>query len=662
MMPWCGNHVSSHSISGLMLCMAMLVGGSAFAQDPGAGRDSDAKAFGARPSVHNLSMSPDGWQVAYVAAGPGTSSMVYTYDLKSRKPSRPVLSVDGKSAQIGSCGWAGNSRLACEVFSSTVLAGAGAIYATKLIALDARDGGHMRMLTARRNSHLMYGGEIIDWMPDKDGSILMTRVGDGGLGVDQIDTRTGITRTEESPSMGAVDYIADGFGHVRIMEIMIERAGLDSGLRRYLYRDPDGSSWKTLSIYNMMTGEGFQAVAVDPNANLAYGFDKKNGRIAAYSMTLDGSATEMLVYARPDVDIDNIILLGKHRRVVGVSYVTDIRQREILADDLSGLLASFSGALPGKVGVVDASADESRMLVKAASDTDPGVYYIFDRSTHQLETFLVVRDQLEGRQLATEQPVQYPASDGVQIPGYLTLPPGKTNAKGLPAIVMPHGGPSSRDEWGFDWLAQFFAARGYAVLQPNFRGSSGYGDAWFRDQGFKAWPVAIGDVIAGGQWLVAQGADPDRLAIMGWSYGGYAALQSAVVDHDLFKAVIAVAPVTDLASLKTEHRDWSDFNLVSDMVGSGPQVEAGSPAQQADKITVPVLLFHGGLDANVSINQSRLMASRLEDAHRKVELVTWDNLDHQLQDSDARAKLLATSDKFLQDAFAAETMSAAAGQ
>src|SRR5262249_55674678 len=148
--------------------------------------------------------------------------------------------------------------------------------------------------------------------------------------------------------------------------------------------------------------------------------------------------------------------------------------------DVRALIASLGKALPGQtLSVVDSSVDESRMLIFSSSDVDPGVYYIFDRKTHQLQTFLVARSELEGVKLAHVKPMTYPAADGTPIPAYLTLPPGREAAKGLPAIVLPHGGPSDRDEWGFDWQPQFFAARGFAVLQPNFRGSSGYGDAWF---------------------------------------------------------------------------------------------------------------------------------------------------------------------------------------
>jgi dipeptidyl aminopeptidase/acylaminoacyl peptidase len=213
---------------------------------------------------------------------------------------------------------------------------------------------------------------------------------------------------------------------------------------------------------------------------------------------------------------------------------------------------------------------------------------------------------------------------------------------------MPHGGPSARDYWGFDWLSQFYASRGYAVLQPNFRGSTGYGDEFFKQNGFRSWPTAIGDVLDAGKWLVAQGiASADKLAVVGWSYGGYAALQSAVVDPGLFKAVIAVAPVTDLPELKEEHRQWSDFLVVSRQIGEGPHVREGSPALNAAKIKVPVLLFHGELDRNVLIRQSREMNDHLASAGVPHELVTWPDLDHQLEDSAVRAEMLRKSDAFL---------------
>jgi dipeptidyl aminopeptidase/acylaminoacyl peptidase len=158
-------------------------------------------------------------------------------------------------------------------------------------------------------------------------------------------------------------------------------------------------------------------------------------------------------------------------------------------------------------------------------------------------------------------------------------------------------------------------------------------------------------MLDAGRWLASQGiANPSKLAILGWSYGGYAALQSAVVEPGVFKAVVAIAPVTDLEQLKEDHRYSSDFNLVKEYVGTGPHVREGSPLMNAAKIKVPVLLFHGAMDLNVAISQSKQMAARLSAAGTKCELVTWENLDHQLEDSEARAQMLRKADAFLRQA------------
>jgi dipeptidyl aminopeptidase/acylaminoacyl peptidase len=248
------------------------------------------------------------------------------------------------------------------------------------------------------------------------------------------------------------------------------------------------------------------------------------------------------------------------------------------------------------------------------------------------------------------KPVSFPAADGTQIPGYLTLPPG-SNGKGLPSIVLPHGGPSARDEWGFDWLVQFFVARGYAVLQPNFRGSAGYGSAWFGRNGFQAWKTAVGDVNDAGRWLVSQGiADASKLAIVGWSYGGYAALQSQAVDPSLYKAVVAIAPVTDLEQLRQDARPYTSYSLVDRFIGRGDHVRAGSPAQQVGSFAAPVLLFHGTLDQNVAVIHSRKMADRLKTAGKTVNYTEFDGLDHGLADSLARTNMLKEMDSFLSSA------------
>ena len=630
-----------------------------------------AAAFGARPSVEDLSISPDGTSIAYIVPTTGQGSALNVVSLAKGAAPRLIATVAGKPDRLGSCHWVSNDRLVCAIYG-VVSASLSIVPYARIVAVNA-DGTNMKMLSAKTNSHsrgmALDGGTIVDWLPDEDGAALMSRAylpddhagshlgsSKSGLGLDWINTRTLATRSIEAPREDVAAYISDGRGSVRIMGVESNRGaaeGYASGELNYFYRRERSQEWQK---FGELVGEehnGFEPYAVDHDRNVAYGFKKKDGRRALYSVALDGSLREELLFARPDVDVSGLIRIGRRDRVVGVTYVIDFPHSTLFDPELEKLVHSLSKALPAQplLHIVDSSVDESKLLVRAGSDQDPGVYYIFDRKSRQLDTFFVVRNELEGVKLATVKPITFPAKDGTLIPGYLTLPPGVENAKDLPAIVLPHGGPDARDVWGFDWLVQFYAARGYAVLQPNYRGSSGYGDDWFRHNGFRSWPTAIGDITDGGRWLIAQGiANPNKLAIVGWSYGGYAALQSAVVEPALFKAVVAIAPVTDLQQFKEDHRDWGDFQVISKFIGDGAHMREGSPALNAARITAPVLLFHGAMDRNVLIGQSKEMADRLAAAGVKHELVSWPDLDHQLDDSSARAELLRKSDAFLRRA------------
>ena len=633
-----------------------------------------AKAFGARPRVEYVSLSPDGMSIAYVAPTTGQGSVVYVQSLAkgASLATKPILGASGKPERLGGCDWVSNQRLVCIIYGVVSGALLEPVAVSRMIAVNT-DGTKMQLLSTRENyfsrGYQLGGGNVIDWLPDEDGAVLMTRVylpddhtgshigsSKHGVAVDRVDTQTLAARTIEQPRDDAVDYISDGRGTIRIVGVRSRHGALgdyDSGDIAYYYRKTDSRDWLPMGEVVGEEHNGFQPVAVDHDANLVYGYKKLDGRLALYTTALDGSLKEELVYARPDVDVGGLNRIGRRHRVVGVSYSDDFSHYHFLEPDFEKLVVSLAKALPGRpsLRVTDSSLDESKLLIRAGSDNDPGVYYLFDKKLRQLETLLAVRGDLEGVKLASVKPIHYQAADGTMIPGYLTLPPGIDTPKDLPAVVMPHGGPSARDYWGFNWLAQFYASRGYAVLQPNFRGSTGYGDDFFKKNGFRSWPTAIGDVLDAGRWLVAQGiANPNKLAVVGWSYGGYAALQSAAVDPSVFKAVIAVAPVTDLPELKEEHRNWSDFLVITREIGEGPHVREGSPALNAAKIKVPVLLFHGEMDRNVLIRQSREMNDRLASAGVPHELVTWPDLDHQLDDSAARAEMLRKSDAFLRKA------------
>lgn len=628
-----------------------------------------ATRFGARAAIEQISLSPDGkrFVVLLADAKRGTRAMVYTID--SAELPLPLFASTGEKEQVDYCEWSSNDRLICGL-SFTAGRVRDIVGFDRLVTVGA-DGKDLKTLSAAPSYDalgiMQDGGRIIDWQGDASGNaVLMTRqfvpsvttgtnlaVSAQGLGVERVDPVTLRRQTIEQPRPTAREYISDGRGKVRIIGLRPTSAGYSATHINYLYRKDDSNGWFPLGTVtgDAQTVSGFDPSAVDPTLNIAYGFDVHDGRRALFKVALDGTLKRELVYARPDVDLGGLVRIGRQHRVVGVSYVTDRRKTEFFDPELRKLGTSLAKAIPQRplIQFVDASADESMLLLWAGSDVDPGEYMLFDKKTHQLGGLLHVRPQLDGVTLAPVKAVTFPAADGTPIPAYLTLPVGKSGTN-LPAIVMPHGGPGDRDEWGFNWLVQFFAARGYAVLQPNYRGSTGYGERWFHENGFKSWRTAIGDVNDGGRWLVKQGiAAPDTLAIVGWSYGGYAALQSAVLDPNLFKAIVAIAPVTDLDTLRHEHDNYMDFKLVDTFIGKGPHVAEGSPAQNAGRIAAPVLLFHGDMDQNVGIGESRLMAARLRSAGKLVELIEFKGLAHQLDDSEARIDMLDRSDAFLRE-------------
>ena len=648
----------------IMLAALPLLAPSSLAANPA----DPAAAFGARQNVESVSLSPDGRRIAYTIPWQGQGSRLYTLEIGSTQP-QGVVNVDGRRQRLGGCGWVSNARLVCTVYAVSEIDGE-LVTATRLVALDI-DGSNDRVLGERDSSDQvatrLYGGGIVDWLPGQDNQVLMQQLfipegragtllarSDQGMGVVQVDTTNLRTRRIEAPQGNAARFLSDGRGHIRIMGVQSVRGATDlsGNTVTHFYRAANSSEWQRLGEYNGLTDEGPWPVAIDAEHDAAYILQREEGRQVLFRMALDGSGRRDLTVSQPSVDIDGPIRIGRNRRVVGATYATERRTAVYFDPELQRIAQQLSRALPNAplIEFLGASDDEHRLLLWAGGDTDPGTYFVLDRDSRNLTQLMRARPELDGVQLAPVRAVTYRAADGTEVPAYLTLPPGR-GERGLPAIVMPHGGPGARDEWGFDWLAQYFANRGFAVLQPNFRGSAGYGSDWFQTNGFQSWRTAIGDVNDAGHWLVSQGiADPAKLAIVGWSYGGYAALQSAVVDPQLFKAVVAIAPVTDLDQYRNEWRNFTNAANVRDFVGTGPHIAEGSPSRHAEAIRAPVLLFHGELDRNVGIGESRLMRDRLRDAGRQVELVEFPGLDHQLEDSAARARMLGRSDAFLRQA------------
>lgn len=630
-----------------------------------------ARQFGLRADVLDVSLSPSGNKIAFVAAGPSATELIYVIDLSGDLKQRAVAANREQITDVDWCEWATESRLVCQVSGMAIGQSGVLLPFDRLFAIND-DGSDAKELSKRQSANaiqaLQSGGDVIALdAGGEQGQILMSRQyvpesnvanrtysDQSGFGVDLVDVTTAKRRVREGADETAVRYVADERGRVRLkVRALREGNGRLTGENAYFYRSPERDNWQALSKLTIDNAavRSFVPVAVDSSRNVAYGFVARDGYDAIAEFALDGSGMGKVLLARPDVDVDSLIRIGRQRRVVGASYATEKREVAYFDPELAKLAKSLAKALPDQpiINIVGASADESRLLMIASSDTQPGVVYLFDKATRQLEPLLQVRNVLTEMPLGTMRPVAYPASDGTMIPGYLTLPPG-SDGKNLAAIVLPHGGPSARDEWGFDWLVQFFTARGYAVLQPNYRGSSGFGEAWYGRNGFKSWDVAIGDVNDAGRWLVKEGiARPDHLAIAGWSYGGYAALQSQVLDPALFKAVVAIAPVTDLNYVVQDARDYTNFNVVRDFIGDGPHVEAGSPRRHADKFAAPVALFHGTLDLNVDVRHSQGMEKALKSAGKPVLYREYPDLQHDLGDSSVRAKMLQEIGQFLDE-------------
>ena len=624
---------------------------------------ADAAIFGARQSMLSFSLAPSGKKMAYIGPAGPHGEIIYVVDLSGGHSPQPIMAATETDSTLERCDWATEDRLVCQLYILQKSPD-GLVGSTRLFSIDS-NGKNLVILSQRPRDDaygiMQNGGDIIALDDPRQGnSILMshqwlaefstaTLLGNTqtGLGVDEVDVATGKATKLEGPVADAVDYIADERGRIRLR--VRQKRNSDGYLldqRSYQFRPEGSGQWKSI---DQLAGSDFIPRAVSAAQGLVYGFQKIDGKEAVVSYTLEGGAQRQILAKRDDVDVDELIRLGRSGRVVGASYATDRRTIVYFDKPMAQLAASLQKALPGNpmISIVDASADENTLLLVASSDTDPGQVYLFDKRSNELSPVLPLRAQLKDRALAPMKPVTYAASDGTHIPGYLTLPTG-SSGKGLPAIVLPHGGPGSRDEWGFDWLVQYFAARGYAVMQPNFRGSAGYGDEWFGNNGFQAWRTAVGDVDDAGRWLISQGiADPAKLAIVGWSYGGYAALQSQVLDPQLFKAVVAIAPVTDLELLRGENRNYTNFRLVRDFVGTGPHLEEGSPARHAKTFVAPVLLFHGTFDQNVSVQHSQLMRDRLQAAGKPVKYVEFAGIDHYIENGAMRSTMLSDIDQFL---------------
>jgi dipeptidyl aminopeptidase/acylaminoacyl peptidase len=310
--------------------------------------------------------------------------------------------------------------------------------------------------------------------------------------------------------------------------------------------------------------------------------------------------------------------------------------------------------------MVSWSEDRSRVIVGTSGPDRVPSFYLYDVKAAKVSQIASASTDLDRSKLARRVPYSYAARDGVQIPSFLTRPLGAEGP--TPLVVLPHGGPAAQEIAGYDWLAHFLASRGYAVLQPNFRGSDGFGKAW-EEAGHGEWGVGVmqHDLTDGVAALVAAGvADPERVCIVGASYGGYAALAGAAFTPELYRCAAAIAGVADLRVMLSFERGragfasptlvyWRQAMGVDESGSANEKLDAASPAKHVDKVSAPVLLIHGRDDTVVPIAQSRLMQTALEGAGKSVQLVELDGEDHWLSRAPTRLAMLQALDGFLKE-------------
>ncbi|MET0546731.1 MAG: S9 family peptidase [Caulobacterales bacterium] len=378
--------------------------------------------------------------------------------------------------------------------------------------------------------------------------------------------------------------------------------------------------------------------------------DESTGEDRLYDVPLSGGpAAEFL----PAENYTSIITDNRTRRVIGHRANGDDFTYNFFDPQYGKVMAATQRAFPGRrVELIDWNASFDRLIVRTDGPSDPVTWWLVDY-TSKSAVDLGYSYPMRESQVGPMRLIAYKAADGLDINAVLTLPPGR-EAKNLPVIVLPHGGPSARDYPGFDWWAQAFASRGYAVLQPNFRGSSGYGAA-FQNAGDGEWGRKMQtDISDGLAFLAQQGVvDPKRACIMGGSYGGYAALAGVTLQQGLYRCAVSFAGVGDLQMLYNDAMRVSAYDQtwrrqLNKEIGKGRNLTDVSPRRFAERADAPVLLIHGKDDTVVEFKQSVEMAEALRRLGKPVEFVTLKGGDHWLSTSETRLAMLEAAMTFVQ--------------
>jgi len=632
--------------AGLLL---MLVAGVALAQP--------VEYFFKRAEYTGMTISPDGTALAALAPVAGRQNLV-VIDLKTRKP-RVVTAL--RTRDVVWAIWVNSNRL---VYSTGTLDTAafesrgGGLFAVN------RDGSNMRLLGEgidERSSEAARATirplNLVRRLPGESNDIIAQEYVYGAESESRtgqlyrVDTTNG-RRTELSfgkPDSARFErWVVDDKGVPRVM------VATEAARERIWYRASEQSPWQKLDELASLA-PGWDPLAVDRDDKTLLVRDQRSRDKAAIVRYDPATRTFGEVLAEhPQVNLGGLV--SEWGQIVGVSYNADKPGYAWFDEELARVYRTIDAAFPGMTNSMSWSRDRSLFLVFSRSDKSQGSYFLYDAKARKMEWLLDRASWQKPEQHAAMEPVRYLARDGLPIPAYLTRPRGKE--KNLPLVVMVHGGPwVGGDSWRYHPEVQFLASRGFAVLQPNFRGTTRYGWKHFTSS-FGQWGLAMQDDVTDGvKWAVAEGiADPKRVCIYGGSYGGYATMMALAKEPDMFKCGINYVGVTDLDLLLTA--SWSDMaysefvqhtakDMVGDPVKDAERLRATSPLNLASKIKAPVLMAYGGVDFRVPIEHGTRMKSALERAGNAPQWILADAEGHGFQDPKSRGEFYGAMEKFL---------------
>jgi dipeptidyl aminopeptidase/acylaminoacyl peptidase len=464
----------------------------------------------------------------------------------------------------------------------------------------------------------------------------------------EVNVATGNTKRVVRPHIGVLSWYADAAGTVRIG---IGR-GDDGRSARLLYRKKDGDIFRVVDrIRPRRDDKLLVPVLFLAEPGQAIAFHDKDGYDALYKLDLDTLELGEKVFGADGYDVDAIIRDPKGSYLAGAVVVKDGPQVHWFDPGLAQVQADLDKAVPGRrAAIVSMDRSQRRLLVHVGGPDRPGAYYFYDRGHGSMQRLAYINEAIGSAPLHPVRTVRYKARDGLEISAVLTLPAGR-EAKNLATIVLPHGGPTARDSEEWDWWVQFLADRGYAVIQPNYRGSSGFGTA-FAGRGEGQWGLAMQDDLNDAlAWLAKEGiADPKRACIAGASYGGYAALRAAQRDGALYRCAVSFAGVSDLNALVRYDRQFLNSGRTVDWLREqAPNLKAVSPINFPDEFSIPLLLVHGKKDISVPVGQSRSLAERLRKAGKPVLYIEQPEADHHFSRQADRLEFLTALEKFLRE-------------